>query len=284
MSYNIQGYYNLIENFISFGFGDQGSKGERGNEGEIGKIGPKGQLGKSGPMGDKGLIGPRGDIGPRGPKGIKGEVGAKGKNGLRGDRGEQGIRGVKGSIGPKGDKGLQGFIGPFGVRGDIGDVGDVGKQGEDGYKGLVNVNYGKCEYTRWSDYFKDSEIKCPNNKVGVSIDTECKCDNGCDKENDRDCRHRILCCPIELNDIPESELVLDNRAFSGTVSPDEKEKLINKIWITLKPDGLNKSIEDYPTNMFGSDGSGNFIFEKDSRPWVSTTHSCFETSHVPANA
>ena len=275
MSYNIQGYYNLIENFVSIGFGDQGSKGERGDQGDIGKIGPKGQLGKSGPKGDKGLVGPRGDIGPRGPKGIKGEVGPKGKNGLRGDRGDQGPRGVKGSVGPKGDKGPQGFIGPFGVRGDMGDMGDEGKRGEDGYKGLVNINYGKCEYTRWSDYFQDTEIKCPDNKIGVSIDTECQCTTtgyrigslratkinnleNCKSKVPRDCRHRILCCPIQLNDIPESENVLDKRFFSGTVTPDEKENLINKLWISLKPTGLNKTIEDYPLSIFDSDLSGKF--------------------------
>ena len=290
MSYNIQGYYNLIENFVSIGFGDQGSKGNRGDEGEIGKIGPKGQLGKSGPKGDKGLVGPRGDIGPRGPKGIKGEVGAKGKNGLRGDRGDQGPRGVKGSVGPKGDKGPQGFIGPFGVRGDMGDIGDEGKQGEDGYKGLVNINYGKCEYTRWSDYFKNTEIKCPDNKIGVSIDTECQCTTtgyrigsaratkinnleNCKSKVPRDCRHRILCCPIQLNDIPESESVLDKRFFSGTATPDEKENLINKLWISLKPTGLNKKIEDYPTSIFDSDGSGNFI-KKETFKEIPYTSDC----------
>ena len=32
MSYDIQGNYYLIENFISFGFGDKGSKEKKGNE------------------------------------------------------------------------------------------------------------------------------------------------------------------------------------------------------------------------------------------------------------
>lgn len=259
MSYDIQGNYNIVENFISFGFGDKGSKGERGDEGEIGKIGNRGQLGISGAKGDQGVVGVRGDIGPRGPKGIQGEVGPNGKNGLRGDRGEQGEIGEKGSTGPKGDKGPQGFMGPFGSRGDMGVKGDIGKQGEDGYKGLVNINYGKCSYTRWSDYYQNSEIKCPDNKIGVSIDTECKCDNNeCKSKKARDCRHRILCCPIQLNDIPESENVLDKRFFSGTATPDEKENLINKLWISLKPTGLNKTIEDYPLSIFSSDSSGNF--------------------------
>ena len=57
-----------------------------------------------------------------------------------------------------------------------------------------------------------------------------------DKENcgiltNRDCRHRILCCPLQLNDIPEPVTVLDNRYFSGTIDPDVKEKLIIKLQI-----------------------------------------------------
>ena len=291
MSYDIQGYYSLVENFISFGFGDKGSKGEKGDEGEIGKIGNRGQLGISGEKGDQGVVGVRGDIGPRGSKGLQGEVGPNGKNGLRGDRGKQGTRGDKGPVGPKGEKGPQGFMGPFGSRGDRGVKGDRGKQGEDGYKGLVNINYGKCSYTRWSDYFKNTEIKCPDNKIGVKMDTKCQCTSSgfrfglirrtsinnlenCKSKVPRDCSHRILCCPLQLNDIPESENVLDKRFFSGTVPASEKEKLINKIWITLKPTGLNKTIEDYPVSVFRSDASGNFRYEEEKYKQIPYTSDC----------
>tara|TARA_B100001248_G_scaffold258200_1_gene241951 strand:+ start:3352 stop:5493 length:2142 start_codon:yes stop_codon:yes gene_type:complete len=293
MSYDIQGNYNLIENFIPFGFGDKGSKGVRGDEGEIGKIGNRGQLGISGEKGDQGMTGPRGDLGPRGPKGIKGEPGPKGKNGLRGDRGEEGPRGSKGDVGPKGDDGPKGFLGPFGARGDLGIKGDIGEQGEAGYKGLVNINYGKCIYTNWTEYFKNTEIKCPDNSIGISIDTECKCENRDnariyknnrkeDRENcgiltKRDCRHRILCCPLQLNDIPEPVTVLDNRYFSGTIDPDVKEKLINKLWIKLKPQSLNKTIDDYPINIFSTDESDNLKTEdKDEKiPYTSDCKSKF---------
>ena len=290
MSYDIQGYYNLVENFISFGFGDKGSKGEKGDEIEIGKIGNRGQLGISGEKGDQGVVGVRGDIGPRGSKGLQ-EVELKWKKWFRGDRGEQGTRGDKGMGLIIRRKRCQGFMGAFGSRGDRGVKGDEGNKVRMDIKGLVNINYGKCSYTRWSDYFKNTEIKCPDNKIGVKMDTKCQCTSSgfrfglirrtsinnlenCKSKVPRDCSHRILCCPLQLNDIPESENVLDKRFFSGTVTLDEKENLINKLWISLKPTGLNKTIEDYPVSVFRSDASGNFRNEEDKYKQIPYTSDC----------
>lgn len=281
--YNIQGYFKInnefknIENFdpLDLISGQIGDDGLRGIEGDIGQIGVKGQRGFTGPKGDKGPLGPRGDIGPRGPKGPIGVPGVKGKQGLRGEQGEKGNSGLKGSIGDRGPMGELGYTGPMGLRGDMGNIGEEGEKGDDGYKGFFSFLYGnKCEQTDWSGWGKDYEIKCPQGTAATKIETRCSCGDskwkamsegdrtscGWTSKNqvDRDCEHRLTCCPYGIWDIPEKENIVKKRLFYGKAGLDE-ERLINKIWISLKPNGLDKTIKDYPEGFFSTENVGGVI-------------------------
>ena len=287
--YNIQGYYeNNIENFkyiehfspsdlIS---GQVGNDGITGIEGEEGNMGVKGQRGLIGPKGDKGDIGPRGELGPKGMKGPPGLPGPKGKRGLRGKQGEKGEPGMKGTMGERGPIGERGYPGPLGPRGDRGDKGPDGPQGETGYKGYFSFLYGdKCSKTSWSGWGRDYEIKCPSGTAATKIETRCGCGSNrynmredltsktcgfqSTSKEDRDCEHRLTCCPYGIWDIPEKESVVKKRLFYGQAGEAE-ERAINKIWIVLKPDGFKKTIYDYPEGFFGTENIGSAIKMVDS--------------------
>lgn len=291
-------YYNInsnVEHFSDIKLGDPpftfndlftgeiGDQGQRGFEGDVGQFGYTGQRGNVGPKGDKGPIGPRGIIGPKGPEGDLGDVGAKGKRGIRGPKGEIGDTGIKGPIGPRGPQGPEGYTGPMGSRGPVGEKGDKGDQGASGYRGFVSFKYGNnCTTTGWTSWAgKNNEINCPSGKVATKIETECACGSlggfnssnwpekcGAGKTNriERDCRHKLTCCPVDVYDIGEPVDLVNSRLFFGeNVDSSIQERLINKIWITLKPNGLKKSIKDYPPGVFTTENisGGIEILEKE---------------------
>ena len=270
--YNIQGYYkNNIEHFSPNDLisGQVGDNGLRGIEGDIGDMGIKGQRGRIGPKGDKGYIGSRGISGPQGMSGPPGLPGKKGKQGLRGQRGKKGDQGTTGPMGERGPRGERGYTGPMGARGDNGGMGDPGPRGESGYKGFFTFKYGKyCKDTSWSGWGSSYTLKCPSGTVATKIQTRCGCgrkkwmmnhgnwhqDCGSGKTNaiDRDCEHKLTCCTFDVYDIPEKESMIKKRFFYGEAGGDKEEREINKIWITLKPSGLNKTVFDYPEGFFNS--------------------------------
>ena len=71
------------------------------------------------------------------------------------------------------------------------------------------------------------------------------------KNIDRDCMHRLKCCPVDIYDIGESENLLKNRIFMGeSKDPDTEERFINMMWINLPPNDFKKKKTDYPRGMF----------------------------------
>ena len=277
--YNWSNFYysyeknNLIEDF-SLLSGPMGIHGDFGDEGIQGETGPEGQMGNRGPKGDRGSEGKRGIIGPVGPKGNKGETGFKGKTGLRGEIGDKGKKGIPGPPGIRGPPGPKGFTGPLGIRGDQGEKGAIGKQGEKGYKGGLLIDYGSCtEYDFSDSWEKTWGFKCGDNKIVTRVETNCRCGDlskdlskkntkkwstkvcGRDTTDDvkRDCTHKFTCCKLDTYDFPESEYLLWNRVFPEGRGGMKEERFINKLWIILKPDGLNKSYKDYPKGFFETD-------------------------------
>jgi len=282
--YNIQGQYeNNIEYFNPSDLisGQIGDNGITGIEGDIGNAGVKGQRGLIGPKGDKGDTGKRGILGPQGMGGPSGLPGNKGKQGLRGQKGPKGEIGQKGTMGDRGPKGERGYPGPLGSRGDKGDKGVNGPKGERGYKGFFSFLYGDkfCSNTGWSGWGKDYTIMCPVGTAATKIETRCgcgsnkwymgedlsskKCGFHSTRREDRDCEHRLTCCKYGIWDIPEKETLVKRRLFYGQAGEAE-ERAINKIWIVLKPEGLKKTLYDYPDGFFGTDNIGGAIKMIDS--------------------
>ena len=67
--------------------------------------------------------------------------------------------------------------------------------------------------------------------------------------DDRDCKHRLKCCPINIYDYPEKEKLRDSRInlnYSGIVSNAEEERIYNIMWISMEPINHPKKLLDYP--------------------------------------
>ena len=278
--YNIQGQYEdnkILEYFSPSDLisGQIGNNGLRGIEGDQGQYGTKGQRGLIGAKGDKGELGRRGILGPQGMNGPSGLPGKKGKQGIRGLKGDRGNQGTKGPMGERGPRGELGYQGPLGARGLEGEKGEPGEPGEKGYKGFFSFKYGKyCGFTNWTPWGSSGEITCPANTVATKIETKCGCGGnmnmsfnswkskcGYGKTNyiDRDCQHRLQCCRYDIYDIPEKESFIKKRIFYGEAGGDKEERLINKIWISLKPFDFNKTVYDYPKGFFGTDKVGGSL-------------------------
>ena len=274
-------YYNIesetIEHFTMDDLftGPLGDSGRRGIPGSTGVMGFKGQSGDIGLKGDKGNIGPKGPIGPLGIGGNPGLPGPKGKQGIRGIRGDRGKQGLNGPIGERGPQGSLGYTGPSGIRGSDGDTGPKGPIGSSGYKGMFSFKYNKCNTTPWTKYAAtNNTITCEKGTVATKIETKCGCGNGVTPENyngtgdgcgfgktsfiERDCQHRLTCCPYDLYDIGEPESMIKTRMFYGSRDMGE-ERLLNKSWVTLKPRGLNKIERDYPDGFFETENMGGAV-------------------------
>ena len=281
--YNIESEYTqtgynipLVEPFIldDLFTGPIGDTGLRGKEGNVGTIGFKGQKGYKGLKGDKGPIGSRGIIGPQGPPGDKGLPGPKGQKGIRGLRGDIGGSGIRGPVGDRGPEGPIGYAGPMGNRGNVGNKGPQGKMGDPGYKGIFTFKYNECEFTDWTKFIaKSNEIVCPAGKVATRIESKCGCGEIPEKSKAilkcgmhypryhhirRDCQYRLKCCPYDIYDVNESESMIKTRMFYGQANEGE-ERLLNKIWISLKPNEFNKTVRDYPNGFFDTENLGGTV-------------------------
>jgi hypothetical protein len=272
--YNIESKNNIIEPFTldDLFSGPMGNTGIRGVEGNTGTIGFKGQKGDNGLKGDKGPIGSMGIIGPQGPPGSKGLPGSKGRKGIRGLKGDRGVQGLKGPIGDRGPEGALGYPGPMGKRGNLGDIGPKGQIGDPGYKGIFTFKYNKCDFTSWTEWKgSNSEIVCPIGKVATKMESKCGCGTTPEKSKaildcgfantkliDRDCQYRLKCCPYDIYDVSEPKSMIKTRMFYGKADEAE-ERLLNKIWISLKPGGLSKTVRDYPDGYFNTENLGGTV-------------------------
>ena len=76
-----------------------------------------------------------------------------------------------------------------------------------------------------------------------------RCGLGTPQHKYRNCQNRLKCCPYDIYDINESKNMMKTRMFYGKADQGE-ERLLNKIWITLNPEGLDKTVRDYPDGFF----------------------------------
>lgn len=262
-------------------YGPSGGKGAQGDVGDKGNIGIRGLIGSKGPKGDKGIVGIAGRDGKRGIRGQRGLIGPPGPPGDPGPIGPTGFRGLQGKRGPKGGPGLSGKKGEKGYDGHV-SINYSKCKFAGGGLGKNGWNYNHSNRGRAGNWDKVSTIQCDAGYVAVELETECFCygmngsyeptgstpfeicngpiappglplgiSDNINKMNNwgmhhqRDCKHRLTCCPLGIYDYPES-VKLKRKRLNLRYGPFEEERIYNIMWISMEPHGFPKSLTDYP--------------------------------------
>ena len=269
--------------------GPPGDVGKNGTKGKQGKDGQRGDRGAEGPQGFKGKRGTKGNTGLQGPIGQRGDPGDKGEKGDRGENGYKGIFTMKyneceytpwtknndnfeitcpeNKYATKIETSC--YCNGSNERLNFGSLADRAKPSPP--KMLVRDEESKANYSGYDTisfmknkkrvpYFEtikkdldESNYKDVNyytDKTRTRPEKE-KCGFSNTKNIDRDCMHRLKCCPVDIYDIGESENLLKNRIFMGeSKDPDTEERFINMMWINLPPNDFKKKKTDYPRGMF----------------------------------
>ena len=271
--------------------GKEGEIGEFGIEGQKGDKGPKGdkgQIGERGPLGPQGVKGNEGERGYVGKLGVRGENGNRGNRGITGPPGIRGPPGPKGEMGPIGPRGDRGEVGDKGKDGEVGYDGEMminyahsktfdfidwktyadkkwGFKCPNGYVvtsmktncrcGNYNRDLTTSEAVNYAmldpggkEYLTDSQI----DQAGFN-DMQGACGRLANKYVKRDCLHSFTCHKLDTYDFPEKVNLLDSRVFPEGKGGLKEERFINKLWVILKPEGLKKTVYDYPEGFFNTE-------------------------------